>query len=57
MPIKSINSVPNFLFETPKNKIQIKRHTINSINNTNTTPIKRVSIFDRFYNILYYKTN
>ena len=55
MPIKSINSVPNFLFENPKNKIQIKRHSINT--NINITHIKRKSIFDRLYNILYFKTN
>jgi hypothetical protein len=52
MPIKSINSVPNFLFETPKNKTQIKRHSTN----TNIRPIKIESIFDIFYNILYFRT-
>lgn len=53
MPIKPINSVPNFLFETPKKSIRKNNTNIN----TKIIPLNDKNIFHRLQSILYCKTN
>ncbi len=52
MPIKKINSVPNFLFEKPKNRV-LKR---NNNGNDNNIKVKTGSVFNILYNLLNIKT-
>jgi hypothetical protein len=55
MPIKPINSVPNFLFETPKKSI--RKNNTNTNINIKVIPLNNKNIFHRLQSILYCKTN